>query len=254
MPIDKEPTVQELEEIIATSEAVDAYIERLEIYVERHVRKIKQELENADNEYQAAAILARLSPELLPQYLLDQIDKVTKLYDLEMRHIKRRFAITDDDSTLAFQIAKSERNRVKNEIITTMSLIGSALALSTIGRQRKGTSISLPELEESYVATKLRQVNAQTITILYGFRSGMEIKKGTEEALSEKKSEAYFEYFGPQDAKNRPFCRDIIARGRLFTALQIKELDKHPDAQLLPVSVFCGGYNCRHIWLYRGYK
>lgn len=250
-----EPTAEELEELIATNEAVDSFIERLEIVVERHVRAVKKELNEAESETQALAILARLSPELLPPYVLEQITRITKLYDLEMRHIKRRFAISDDDETIAFQMIKNENNRIRSEITSTMTMISSALALSAIGRNRKGVGITLPELEESYISTKLRQINTQTITILFGFRSGMEFKKGTEldqaEESKKKPSQSLFLYFGPRDAKNRPFCRDVLARGRLWTQAEVKELDKHPDAQLLPVSTFCGGYNCRHIWLHR---
>jgi hypothetical protein len=61
----------------------------------------------------------------------------------------------------------------------------------------------------------------------------------------------YFQYLGPEDEKNRPFCSDIVTRTEVFTAEGIEELNNHPllgDYVPPNVRVWCGGYNCRHVW------
>lgn len=52
-----------------------------------------------------------------------------------------------------------------------------------------------------------------------------------------------FAYVGPEDAKNRPFCKALV--GRAVSARRMVALD---NGQGLPVRDFCGGYNCRHSW------
>lgn len=62
----------------------------------------------------------------------------------------------------------------------------------------------------------------------------------------------YFLYDGPADAKNRPFCADIVRRRTVFTPRGVQALNNHPDLhKYVPpnVAVLCGGVNCRHLWL-----
>jgi hypothetical protein len=51
-------------------------------------------------------------------------------------------------------------------------------------------------------------------------------------------------YEGPRDQLTRPFCRPLI--GRAFTEGAIARLD---NGQGLDPAAFCGGYNCRHLWI-----
>jgi hypothetical protein len=50
-----------------------------------------------------------------------------------------------------------------------------------------------------------------------------------------------FEYVGPLDGITRPFCEKHV--GEVKT---IEGWDKLDNGQISPVSVFCGGYRCRH--------
>lgn len=52
-----------------------------------------------------------------------------------------------------------------------------------------------------------------------------------------------FEYVGPTDKFNRPFCREHV--GKRYTREEINAMD---NGQGLPVFEFGGGYNCRHRW------
>lgn len=53
-------------------------------------------------------------------------------------------------------------------------------------------------------------------------------------------------YAGPLDRLTRPFCRELIEHGRIFTREQIDAMDNH---QLPNVFITRGGYNCRHQWV-----
>jgi hypothetical protein len=54
-----------------------------------------------------------------------------------------------------------------------------------------------------------------------------------------------FLYRGPRDVKNRPFCAEHV--GKTLTAGQIGQLD-NGKGQPKPVSIYGGGWNCRHVW------
>ncbi len=53
-----------------------------------------------------------------------------------------------------------------------------------------------------------------------------------------------FLYVGPNDKRNRPFCREHV--GQVLTRDRIEALD---NGQLPNPFVTGGGYNCRHSWL-----
>lgn len=59
-----------------------------------------------------------------------------------------------------------------------------------------------------------------------------------------------FIYRGPKDLKNRPVCEKWV--GKTFTLAEIKlldkEVEKYSSKPLLPVLVYGGGWNCRHVW------
>lgn len=65
------------------------------------------------------------------------------------------------------------------------------------------------------------------------------------EAGSGNGEEFVFKYVGPRDSKVRTFCQSI--RGKYFTRGAMERLDNGPG-QPKPVSVYGGGFNCRHSW------
>jgi len=63
---------------------------------------------------------------------------------------------------------------------------------------------------------------------------------------------SFYEYVGPVDEKNRPFCADIVLRKRVYTPQGIERLNQHPllHSYVPPnVAILCGGINCRHLFL-----
>jgi hypothetical protein len=55
---------------------------------------------------------------------------------------------------------------------------------------------------------------------------------------------AKFIYRGPMDVKTRPFCQARV--GKTFTKAEIAKMTN--GTRLEPVSIYGGGWNCRHVW------
>jgi hypothetical protein len=53
-----------------------------------------------------------------------------------------------------------------------------------------------------------------------------------------------WQYTGPLDLKTRPFC--VKHWNKVYTQEQIAKMDN--GSVLEPVSIFCGGFSCRHVW------
>ncbi len=56
-----------------------------------------------------------------------------------------------------------------------------------------------------------------------------------------------FYYAGPNDKLTRPFCRHLIAEGRIFTRAEIRKMDNKNLAG--DVFIVRGGWRCRHQWV-----
>jgi len=69
--------------------------------------------------------------------------------------------------------------------------------------------------------------------------------------IAEQADTSLWVYMGPMDKITRPFCRDLLGKGQTYTERGIQELNGHPllHSYVPPnVKVYCGGYNCRHMF------
>jgi hypothetical protein len=64
--------------------------------------------------------------------------------------------------------------------------------------------------------------------------------------LAEDNGITEFQYVGPRDQLNRTFCKFPGEGGHLFEIKTKEEWDQLDNGQIGPVSVYRGGYNCRH--------
>ncbi len=69
-----------------------------------------------------------------------------------------------------------------------------------------------------------------------GFDNASHVQYATAAGLT------HFKYDGIVDSTTRPFCRQRV--GKIYT---IEELDAMENGQLNPVSVYLGGYRCKHF-------
>lgn len=171
----------------------------------------------------------------------EAIDQLFGVYEKELSNLKGRFKISEEDTDLTVAIAESETDFIKSELQSTTNKIAGNILFSALA----GTVISATALSDQFLGSKINAIKSSSVTNLSGFRSGMEIRKALEVDDDPK-----FRYVGPLDNKTRPFCADVLARDKLFTLREIRELDRHPDAQLEPVFIYGGGFNCRHRWIY----
>jgi len=91
------------------------------------------------------------------------------------------------------------------------------------------------EMVGNTVGTLRNQANTQVRTGMQGYFRQSNVKLAEDAGIDK------YEYVGPGDDITRDFCNDHI--GQVKT---LKEWDNLDNGQLGPVSVFGGGYNCRH--------
>lgn len=111
------------------------------------------------------------------------------------------------------------------------------------------TSSSLGDLmadAADAVGTTVGKVQAAVDSAIMASGRAVTVKaalNALEELGKGKEDEILFLYVGPEDPKNRPFCRKYV--NTVVTAKTMKSLDNGQD---LPAEYYCGGYNCRHSW------
>jgi hypothetical protein len=57
-----------------------------------------------------------------------------------------------------------------------------------------------------------------------------------------------YEYSGPVDDKNRAFCAEVMALGRIYTEEEIKNGLFNPEFGNYSIWDYKGSYGCRHVW------
>jgi hypothetical protein len=65
--------------------------------------------------------------------------------------------------------------------------------------------------------------------------------RASNEVIASDSGLRIFEYAGPNDRITRPFCARHIGERKT-----LEEWDSLDNGQIGPVSLYCGGYNCRH--------
>lgn len=203
--------------------------------------EFRRALDNEDEE-RAAAILATIRGGAWLEEMRDELDAGLAIFALELEGIKGRFVITEEDILSAQTIAESEINKVEEDILTTAASLASTLGIVLATRGRVGSAGDIVTQAEGGLEGRTK---ANLTTGAAAYRSGMEISKA--ESVDES---PVWEYVGPDDEKTRDFCHDVLNRQQFWTRDEIEELDNHPEAQLLPVFIYGGGYNCRHRWIY----
>lgn len=130
-----------------------------------------------------------------------------------------------DDITSTFRDASREIAAAMRQGITT----GASL------------SVLIDDIASIIDTTFLRAQAAVDSAIM---AAGRTVTINSGEAAAEATGEKYvYVYTGPDDAKIREFCSKHI--GKAYTIDALDKLD-NGDNQPKPVSVFLGGYNCRH--------
>ena len=91
------------------------------------------------------------------------------------------------------------------------------------------------ELIGKATGTAYNQAKTQVHTGLQGYYRASNVNLAKDAGIDK------YEYVGPLDDKTRVFCADHV--GEVKT---IEEWDSLDNGQITPVSIYGGGYNCRH--------
>ena len=57
-----------------------------------------------------------------------------------------------------------------------------------------------------------------------------------------------YKYWGPRDDRNRQFCREMLAKNRVYRIEDIESLS-NPEFGTYSIFTYRGSYNCRHAWV-----
>jgi hypothetical protein len=179
---------------------------------------------------------------LLEAGLKDALKEVTGMYADELTQVQREMGklkpgmtFSDFDIDAATVLAKYDYGRIENVMRRHVDGMQSQVMRSILS----ATPIDSAKLTEDASATVAAQVRTELNTGLSAFNQVITNLKAEEAGLTT------FEYMGPDDKVTRPFCQDVIAKGRVFTKEEILAMDNEQD---LPVFETGGGWNCRHQW------
>lgn len=131
----------------------------------------------------------------------------------------------------------------RDELLATFGDAGQAIGEAMRASQVAGGSITdLVDHVALIVDASYKQAMAAVDTAAMGAGRVVTIEAGERmgELLGKR---IVYAYVGPEDEKNRPFCGAHVNQ-----AFALSVLDEHDNGrgQPKPVSVYLGGYNCRH--------
>jgi hypothetical protein len=222
-------------------------IAELEREMRVSLKRILADLRSTDKETridaaQAAQSLGSLYEELKAAGLGDKLEEITDIYGdelaavrSELKRVQPDLILTDTDITAAATLIEYDFSRYGKVIEKNVGDVRSTIMRSVI-------SGSAPDIDGAIDAAAPRvaaQLETELNTALSAFNQAITNQKADEVGLN------VFVYLGPDDKVTRPFCKDVIDKGRVFSRAQIEAMD---NEQGLPVMEAGGGWNCRHQW------
>jgi hypothetical protein len=243
-------TIQSLQaRLVADQEALEADIEAvikdLEIFLSRNLPRVLKEASTLGTD--PATALNRLIDSFRNAGLGEQLGNIAEIYGNELRRVR--------DSAISEGLMTLEQFQASIDIDTVEALIRYRVediqnkAVQTIGELRPliieniilGTTPNLALLADTTSTALLNFTRTELNTALLGFNRMVHLVQAESVGIEK------FIYIGPYDGVTRPFCRKILTfkSPPIYTAEEIKTMD---NDQGLPVSIYGGGYNCRHRW------
>lgn len=160
----------------------------------------------------------------VPELNLQQrVDRIRDTYPDASLPPQKAEMIREGTRTSLDRVGQGIENRMRQARLSEASVEATRSALEK-------------QLEKDVNSTSLELSETQTVT---------------DRVVLESMGAEYYQYVGPLDEKNRPFCADVASRNQVFTPLGIEMLNNHPELhpEVPPnVALVCGGYNCRHVW------
>lgn len=224
----------------ATDAQIEAFIARLDKFLNLNLKKILRDLEkgklSADRVVKA---LGGLQSALVQAGLGQEFDALHKVYGTHLKYINDAFAkltgkshvLNDVDYHVAEQLITFDTSVIANKVEGMTDGISSAIMKSVV----TGETPNIDELVDVSSERTTGQIKTELNTSTIAFSRAITQKKANDLGFK------FFVYRGPNDKITRPFCKARV--GKVFTWEEILKWD---NGQGLPASIYLGGYNCRH--------
>lgn len=224
----------------ATDEQIEKFISRLDLFLQKNLRKILGDLEKgAPTAREAAQVLGGLQSALKGAGLDAELADIAKVYGVQLKHINDFYAketgkgdvLADADYEVAEALITFDTSLVANKVSVLTDDLGSVLFTQIV----TGASPKVGDLVEEFGTQTAANIRTEINTSAAGFSRTMTQKKAEDLGFD------LFIYLGPDDSLTRDFCDERV--NKIFTREQV---NSWPDQQGLPANIYLGGYNCRH--------
>lgn len=242
MPSKSELNNRVVREISANEAEIDAFVLRLEKFLNKNLRKILKSVLIGDIKgIQAATIIGGIEQALINSGLQTQLAGLEKIYGNRLRDVRSQLQVsvpnqevlTGADFQLAETLITFDTSKVANRITGYVDDVAGTLMRGVIIGEVPDFSL----LEDTLGSGLVNNLTTELNTLTQGFYRTITQKKADELGLNLRL------YQGPDDKVTRPFCKEHV--GNIYTVEQIKNMDNN---QGLDVLTYGGGYNCRHEW------
>jgi hypothetical protein len=167
---------------------------------------------------------------------ITRFDQVLQSFGVDLRPSTDSIELFERLAKGSLDLLESEvgliAQRIKRQTMLQWAVADRESIISAIARSLNLVPDQVTSLADTAISTFYRTIS---------FNSYQKI----EQQLGEQR----FQYAGPRDLLNRPFCKQIWkqqAEGRTWTLTEIQGLD---NGQTGNAFVTCGGYQCRHQWI-----
>lgn len=234
----------------AAADAARVHLERIRDALNAEVRRLLLALDTERggqalvSDKQALATAVRVRQQVLT--LLEQrggavVDEMERAMAQAAQEVARSVDLGPFDADAMKTLEEIARGQT-DEVITTFrdgrARIGVAMRAGLTTQAELGELIDQVARE---IETTFAKAQSAVDAAIMGAGRSVTLRAGSD-AASEAGEPVVFRVVGPSDGKTRDFCRAVV--GRCFSADALERLDNGDQPR--PVSIYLGGYNCRH--------
>jgi hypothetical protein len=220
---------------------IEATVNEIRRFFEKSLHKLLSKTGEATADEMIYA-MGRLYEDLQEAGLNERLEALSEVYADELasvqkvlKSIDRKLILTDSDADIAATLIDYDYSAIETKMRSSVITLRSITVQGIIGQ----SPVDFDAVIDKFGARIASELATEMRTNLSGFNQAVIHRK------AERVGFDTFEYLGPDDGVTRPFCKDLIERGRIFTKEEIANMD---NLQGLDPFIYGGGYNCRHQW------
>lgn len=228
---------------VSESEAqVEKFVEVLRRFLQRNLAPILQDLQGGKvTAKEAAKSLGGLESALEDAGLKERFAKLKEMFHAEYEAVTQEFRDTTGKAALLSDFTRKNLQALVDERLDMASTyitdyvgdVRGAVLDSVVA----GVAVNPLDILSTAEGRNFANLATEINTTLMAYQRIVHFEKADKAGIDK------FLYVGPDDDITRPFCAEHV--DQIFTRDEIDAMDNGTD---LPVSIYCGGYNCRHHW------